>query len=531
MWEGMSPLKSGGRSELPTVIDFGGHNIYGASGDAKPLNASQQEAVMKNATSLNFTSPAQDAKSGKQPDYYLNDKGQLIKNPNAQPSKDGSTTIEVQSKNKSEVDAKKLADQMQKAQIKDLINYFKDSHPPGTKIPQDWLDMLSKEPDLPPAPTPLPTDGLPQQPTDTPAQPQQPAPSDNPQPQPQASQPQAGGDSGAGGAPSGGGGGGGGGGGDSGAGSIPGASSPGGTYTGTLDGLLNSDQQAFANELVKQTGLNQQVVEAWVLAEESGSAAQGRSAEHNNDWLNIGYTDSATYGAKNDVWNDPKTAADATAAWIKGQWDDPGFGKSAPSIQHIMDTVGQSPDAQISAIQNSGWASSHYPNLKQDYDMVVQADNNIHNANSVASGNDVPQGDLSARIAQAGLDVGGREGTVGNCLKGVEDSLDSIGINLPRMPDAKDLSPILKNDARFQQINPADAKPGDILVYSNPQALGASEGHGHITIAEANGMEASDHMQQNVQGFGTPEVFRAKEPDKTQTASNSDTHKSDNNHA
>ena len=38
-----------------------------------------------------------------------------------------------------------------------------------------------------------------------------------------------------------------------------------------------------------------------------------RQAAGNNDWLNIGYTDSATYGAGDGVWGSPVSAADATA--------------------------------------------------------------------------------------------------------------------------------------------------------------------------------------------------------------------------
>ena len=60
--------------------------------------------------------------------------------------------------------------------------------------------------------------------------------------------------------------------------------------------MLTSGQQQFAATLSSETGLNPGVVTSWLLAEESGGAAQSRQAAGNNDWLNIGYTDSATYG-------------------------------------------------------------------------------------------------------------------------------------------------------------------------------------------------------------------------------------------
>src|SRR6185437_5592401 len=50
---------------------------------------------------------------------------------------------------------------------------------------------------------------------------------------------------------------------------------------------LTSDQQQFASRLAAQTGLDPSVVSAWLLAEESGGAAQSRQAQNNNDWLNI----------------------------------------------------------------------------------------------------------------------------------------------------------------------------------------------------------------------------------------------------
>jgi len=133
---------------------------------------------------------------------------------------------------------------------------------------------------------------------------------------------------------------------------------------------LTSDQQAFAARLAGDTGLDTGVVSAWLLAEESGSAAQSRQAAGNNDWLNIGYTDSGTYGSGDSVWSDPTTAADATAGWLKGQNTIPGYGTASSGIQAILATVGQSPQAQISALQNSGWASSGYPSLPSLYQQI-----------------------------------------------------------------------------------------------------------------------------------------------------------------
>ena len=135
--------------------------------------------------------------------------------------------------------------------------------------------------------------------------------------------------------------------------------------------MLTSDQQQFAAQLSSDTGLNPGVVSAWLLAEESGSAAQSRQSAGNNDWLNIGYTDSGTYGNSDSVWSDPVAAANATAGWLKGQNTIPGYGTASSGIQGILSTVGQAPAAQIAALQGSGWASSGYPDLSSLYTQVT----------------------------------------------------------------------------------------------------------------------------------------------------------------
>ena len=138
----------------------------------------------------------------------------------------------------------------------------------------------------------------------------------------------------------------------------------------TASSLLTSNQQQFASTLAADTGLNPGVVSAWLLAEESGSAAQSRQSQHNNDWLNIGYTDGGSYGTSDSIWSDPVNAANATAGWLKGENTIPGYGTAAPGITSILHSVGQTPENQISALQSSGWASSGYPDLPSLYSEV-----------------------------------------------------------------------------------------------------------------------------------------------------------------
>ena len=142
------------------------------------------------------------------------------------------------------------------------------------------------------------------------------------------------------------------------------------TLSAKAQSMLTTDQQQFATRLAADTGLSTQVIAAWMLAEESGGAAKSRQSAHNNDWLNIGYTDSGTYGAGDSIWSNPITAAEATAGWMKGHDTIHGYGTAAAGIQAILRTAGESPAAQISAIQASGWAGSGYPDFQALYAQV-----------------------------------------------------------------------------------------------------------------------------------------------------------------
>jgi hypothetical protein len=150
-----------------------------------------------------------------------------------------------------------------------------------------------------------------------------------------------------------------------------GTTAAGATLPAGASTMLTSNQQQFASRLATDTGLDPGVVSAWLLAEESGGAATSRQSQNNNDWLNIGYTDSGTYGSGDSLWANPLTAADATAGWLKGQNTIPGYGTASTGIESILSTAGQTPAAQISALQNSGWASSGYPGLPGLYQQVV----------------------------------------------------------------------------------------------------------------------------------------------------------------
>jgi hypothetical protein len=131
--------------------------------------------------------------------------------------------------------------------------------------------------------------------------------------------------------------------------------------------LLTDGQAKFAARLAELTGLDPRVVSAWELAEESGGAARAREAASNFNWLNIGYFDSgAGRIAFDQAFSDPTSAAEQTAKFLKGTW-----GGASAGIRAILSTVGQGPQQQMTAIANSGWASSHYDggaSLRGTYD-------------------------------------------------------------------------------------------------------------------------------------------------------------------
>jgi hypothetical protein len=128
---------------------------------------------------------------------------------------------------------------------------------------------------------------------------------------------------------------------------------------------LAPNQTTFASRFTADTGLDGGVVTAWLLAEESSTAAQARNAANDNNWLNIASDVGAE--ASDSIWSDPNAAADASADWLKGQNSVPNYGRASLKIQAILNTAGQSAQTQIAAIQKSGWATSGYPTLPTLY--------------------------------------------------------------------------------------------------------------------------------------------------------------------
>ncbi len=127
---------------------------------------------------------------------------------------------------------------------------------------------------------------------------------------------------------------------------------------------LTRNQQIFRDQFARETGLDRRFVGAWMLAEQNGSAAKNYDRRGYNNWLNIGNTDTlvASGGSfKSNVWGDPRSAAKASADWMRGRGPvSKSYGRPAAGITRILSTAGKGAEAQIQALVKSGWASSGY---------------------------------------------------------------------------------------------------------------------------------------------------------------------------
>jgi hypothetical protein len=111
---------------------------------------------------------------------------------------------------------------------------------------------------------------------------------------------------------------------------------------------LTGDQQTFGATLAKLSGLSPTFVDAWLLHEQPAGQP---SAPGSNNWLNVGYTDSGPDSTYYQIAGlSPAAAAAATWQWLQ---------TNQPSIAAA---AGKSLSAQVAALENSGWASSHYGN-------------------------------------------------------------------------------------------------------------------------------------------------------------------------
>lgn len=110
-----------------------------------------------------------------------------------------------------------------------------------------------------------------------------------------------------------------------------------------------SNKSLFVKELAKLTGLKRSVVEAWVNHEQPDSTVGG-----GNNWLNVetggpGGGAGPSSGTADYVEGlSPQRAAAYTAAWLR---------RNQPTI---IDARSKSAGEQVEAIEQSGFAETHY---------------------------------------------------------------------------------------------------------------------------------------------------------------------------
>jgi hypothetical protein len=119
-----------------------------------PPDAQELEAMRKLveylSAQLEIMSSGQLKEQNRQPDIIIDRDGVPHLNPDRKEHNPNQPlVIEIESTDPSANWTAVLADQQQKATVRDLISFYQMQHP-GAPIPADWLDVLSKSPDLPP---------------------------------------------------------------------------------------------------------------------------------------------------------------------------------------------------------------------------------------------------------------------------------------------------------------------------------------------------------------------------------------------
>jgi hypothetical protein len=134
-----------------TSLDVPPMPALSGSGPAPEIPAPVQQAIASGAP-VRFSSPADDQQAGRQPDYFFTPDGQMVPNPKATPSPDGSVTIEIQSQdaknNQSLRDAITHESDMQRQAAQEMIRLFEKAHP-GQQAPSWMRDLAQAKPNLP----------------------------------------------------------------------------------------------------------------------------------------------------------------------------------------------------------------------------------------------------------------------------------------------------------------------------------------------------------------------------------------------
>ncbi len=103
---------------------------------------------------VRFSSAGENQAANRQPDYFLNTNGQLVKNDQATPSADGSINIQIQPQGDNPANNKSLRDaiihesDMQRQAAQEMIRLYQKNHP-GQPVPSWMTDLASAKPNVP----------------------------------------------------------------------------------------------------------------------------------------------------------------------------------------------------------------------------------------------------------------------------------------------------------------------------------------------------------------------------------------------
>lgn len=125
------------------------------------------------------------------------------------------------------------------------------------------------------------------------------------------------------------------------------SSAPASAYAPASGTGFKGNKSAFANAFTKLTGLSEQVVKAWMNHEQGNSTVEG-----GNNWLNI-EADARGAGIHSPIAQETERLSPAAAALATAKW----IARNQPSI---LAARGKGVDAEVLAIENSGFAASKY---------------------------------------------------------------------------------------------------------------------------------------------------------------------------
>ncbi|MBC8000247.1 MAG: hypothetical protein IAF58_19990 [Leptolyngbya sp.] len=157
-----SPERNSSSEQNPEFLNFKSPfaPTEGSLPSVNTPEGKELRTALESPGALNFSTPVDNAASGKKPDYKIveeNGKPKLVKVGDGDPMADGKLNIEIDTGNKSLAESIKNADKNLKQLVKDLISYWTKNHP-GTEIPAWMQGILDSQPFIPEgqsSPTPI----------------------------------------------------------------------------------------------------------------------------------------------------------------------------------------------------------------------------------------------------------------------------------------------------------------------------------------------------------------------------------------